>query len=62
MQLRAGLAGGVGRAFISEILSHRWIDARIDPRCAGRRTIIFQFAEACEVLIRIGGLKAVELL
>ena len=46
IQLRAGLAGRVGRASIGEILAHRGIDARVDPRRAGRRTIVFQLAEA----------------
>src|SRR4029453_4269050 len=45
MQLRAGLAGGGGRGSMRALLPPRWIDARIDPRRAGRRTIILQCAE-----------------
>src|SRR5262249_19312208 len=61
LQVRAGLAGGVGRAPVGGIFSHPWVDARLEPQRTGRRTIILQCAEACKVLIRIGTLKAVEL-
>ena len=56
-----GCAGRVGRAPIGEVLVRRRINARIDPRRAGRRAVVLQLAEADAVAARIVGEEAVDL-
>ena len=62
LQLRAGLARRIGRAPIGEIFSRSGVDARIDPRSARRRAIVFQLGKAHAVPAGIFGEKAVDLL